>query len=112
MANEDIVSELLSGTVELLHGGNPVIFRFEDLEAAGETPEDWEKKLLAVTEPAGLTVTTRTLEKPKMFLIFSNDDPPSAERVHGMVAYLDIDRKLREAEVQALAESEPPEDKP
>lgn len=109
MANEDIVSALMVGTVELLKAGNPVIFRLEDLEAAGETPESWTEKLVAATKKADLTLTTTALAKRRMLLVFANNAQPSEERVHEMVAYLDIERKLREAKDKALAEPDTPE---
>jgi hypothetical protein len=110
MADEDIIAELIKGTVAMLLEGNPVIFRLEDLEAAGETPEGWAEKLVDVAKRAGLTVTTTNLEKTRMLLVFDNANQPSADRIHTMVAYLDIDRKLRDAQAKALAEPDPQQD--
>jgi hypothetical protein len=91
---------------ELLRG-HPVVARWEDMEAAGTTPDDWLHEVRDVARRAGVEVESRPLVKVRMTAVLNKDAaaPPMGE-IQAKIAQLDIDRKLREADAAALAEDE------
>lgn len=91
---------------ELLRG-EPVVARWEVLEAVGTTVDDWLHEVRDVAARAGIRVTSTDLANVEMTAVFNSDVPaPDWEAVQNKVNTSVAERKVRAAMAKALAEPE------
>lgn len=90
---------------ELLRG-QPVVARWEDVEAVGATPDDWLDEVRDVARRAGIKISSTELINVRMTAVFNSAAVPAMETIQHMVNTLVSDRKVRAAMAEARAEDE------
>jgi hypothetical protein len=106
---EEVRGDGIQLVVAELLRAEPVVARWEDLEAVGTTVDDWLHEVRDVARRAGISVTSTDLTNVQMTVVLNSDAPaPDWETVQSKVNTRVSERKVRAAMAAALAES--PED--
>ncbi len=86
--------------------GEPVVARWEVLEAVGTTVEDWLHEVRDVARRAGISVTSTNLTNVQMTAVFNSEAPaPEWDDIQNKVNTLVSERMVHAAIAEAQAES-------